>query len=217
MNTLTNLETIFLMADKNNKSERILRHLQRMQRKKQVIDARVAKANIEHGVVILLKGTGKGKSSSAFGMVVRALGHGMRVGVIQFIKGKQATGERLFLQDHSAIDYHVMGTGFTWETQDQQTDISAAKTAWAYGEKMLRDETLSLVVFDEITYMFKYGYLPTEEVIAAINTRPEMQNVIITGRTAPEDIEALADTVSEVKNIKHAFSAGIKAQKGIEW
>jgi len=205
------------MTEDTDKSEKALRHQQRMQRKKEVIDARVAKANTEQGVVILLKGTGKGKSSSAFGMVVRALGHGLRVGVIQFIKGKQATGERLFLQDHPAIEYHVMGTGFTWETQDQQTDIAAAHAAWAQAEKMLQDESLSLVVFDEITYMFKYGYLPTDQVIAAIQNRPKMQNVILTGRTAPEELEAAVDTVSEVRNIKHAFSAGIKAQKGIEW
>jgi len=201
----------------NRASDKAKRHQQRMQRKKQVIDARVAQANIEQGVVILLKGTGKGKSSSAFGMVVRALGHGMRVGVIQFIKGKQATGERLFLQDHPAIDYHVMGTGFTWETQDQQTDRVAAEAAWTHAEKLLQDASLNLILFDEITYMFKYGYLPTDKVITAINGRPKMQNIILTGRTAPEEIEALADTVSEIKNIKHAFAAGIKAQKGIEW
>ena len=200
-----------------NTNEENISHQQRMQRKKAVIDARVNNATIERGVVILLKGTGKGKSSSAFGTAVRALGHGMRVGIIQFIKGKRETGERLFLHNIENVEYYLMGTGFTWETQNKQIDIAAAKAAWEQARIMLSNDNLDLILLDEITYMFKYGYLPLNDVIESIQQRPQQQSVILTGRTAPAEIEQIADTVSEVRNIKHAFGAGIKGQKGIEW
>jgi len=193
------------------------RHKQRMQHKKSVIDARIAKATEQRGVVILLKGTGKGKSSSAFGTALRALGHGQKVGIVQFIKGKWECGEQRFLQPLPDVTLHVMGQGFTWETQDRQQDLNAAHAAWECAQNMLHNSEFDLIILDEITYMFKYDLLSTDQVIAALKTKPVQQNVILTGRTAPPEIEAIADTVSEVRNIKHAFSQGVKAQPGIEW
>lgn len=193
------------------------RHKERMARKKDIIDQRVANATVERGIVLLLKGTGKGKSSSAFGMVARALGHGQRVGIVQFIKGKWQTGEQLFYQSLENVDYFVMGAGFTWETQDKNTDMVAAQAAWQQAQKLLSSNDYDMVLLDEFTYMFKYQYLELESCLAAIQARPEKQNVIITGRTAPQELEDIADTVSEVRNIKHAFKSGIKTQKGIEW
>lgn len=194
-----------------------LHHKQRMQRKKRIVDERIANATERRGVLILLKGTGKGKSSSAFGMVARALGHGQRVAVVQFIKGKWQTGEQRFYQSLPNVDFFVMGEGFTWETQDRSIDEQAAQRAWRQASAYLQDQDYAMVLLDEFTYMFKYGYLELQPCLDRIMSRPEMQNVIITGRTAPEPLERICDTVSEVRNIKHAFSSGVKTQKGIEW
>jgi cob(I)alamin adenosyltransferase len=192
------------------------RHRECMQRKKVVIDARIAQAIIDKGLLLVLTGNGKGKSSSAFGMVARALGHGMRVGVVQFIKGKFSTGEEAFFCRFPEVEYHVMGEGFTWETQDRERDIRAAQRAWATACRMLQDPNLHLVVLDELTLVLKYGYLKLEDILNDLNTRPPMQHVIVTGRSArPELIEA-ADTVTEMRAVKHAFEAGVRAQKGIE-
>jgi cob(I)alamin adenosyltransferase len=199
------------------------RHQQRMQRKKEIVDAHIAAATEDRGVVVLITGNGKGKSSSGFGMVMRTLGHGYRAAVVQFIKGAMDCGEHFFLQKHCLqtedpeLEFHVMGTGFTWETQDKSVDIAAAKTLWTQAQRLLRDDSVQLVLLDEMTYMLKYGYLPSDEVIAAIESRPPHQHVVITGRGAPDALIDIADTVSDIRDEKHAFRAGIKAQKGVEW
>ncbi|MBX2884395.1 MAG: cob(I)yrinic acid a,c-diamide adenosyltransferase [Granulosicoccus sp.] len=193
------------------------KHAARMAKKKQVVDERIAKATEERGVLILLRGNGKGKSSSAFGTMARALGHGQKAGLIQFIKGRKETGEYLFFKDHPRVDFHVMGHGFTWETQDKSQDIEAANQAWAIAEKMLNDPEYHILVFDEMSYMFRYHYLEVEPVVAALKNRPAHQNVIITGRTMHTQLTDIADTISEVGDIKHAFREGVKAQAGIEW
>jgi cob(I)alamin adenosyltransferase len=189
----------------------------RMQRKKQHIDAAIEKADIERGVIVLLTGNGKGKSSSALGMALRALGHDMKVGVVQFIKSWTNTGEQLFLEKQANVEFHIMGTGFTWDTQDREKDIEAAKLLWSRARKMLSDQSVSLVILDELTYMFNYNYLDLEEVLEAIANRPQNQHVVMTGRAAKQELVELADTVSEIEDIKHAFRSGIKAMPGIEW
>ena len=193
------------------------KHLYKMKKKKAVIDARIAKATEERGVLILMKGNGKGKSSSAFGTMARALGHGQRAGVVQFSKGRQATGEHLFFKDHPMVDFHVMGHGFTWETQDKAQDIAAAEKAWVVAEAMLADDQYGILIFDEMSYMFKYGYLDIEPVIKALAARPANQNVIITGRTMNRELGEVADTISKIEDVEHAFRKGVKAQPGIEW
>ncbi len=193
------------------------RHAERMQRKKVVVDAAIERAQQERGIVLLITGNGKGKTTSAFGTLYRALGHGHRVGVVQFIKGTQSSGEVLFLQQHAQADYFAMATGFTWNTQNWDADKAAADEAWAHAARMLRDERLNLVVLDELTYMLKYNYLDSDAVVAAIRARPPMQSVIVTGRAAKPVLVELADTVSEIRDEKHAFAAGVKAQKGIDF
>jgi cob(I)alamin adenosyltransferase len=193
------------------------KHKTRMARKKVIIDARIASAQQERGVLILLKGAGKGKSSSAFGTMARSAGHGQRCAVIQFIKGRMQTGEYIFFKDHPLIDWHVMGHGFTWETQDREQDIDAARQAWGIAEKLLADDSYGLLVFDEMSYMFKYGYLEVEPVVEALKKRPKMQNVMITGRTMARQLKEIADTISDVKDEQHAFRLGVKAQPGIEF
>lgn len=198
--------------------EKKQRHAQRMQRKKEVVDAGIERAQEERGIVILITGNGKGKTTSAFGTLFRALGHGHKVGVVQFIKGTQSTGEVVFLQQHHAqLQYHAMATGFTWNTQDWDSDKRAADAAWEQARAMLQDASLNLVVLDEITYMLKYNYLDTAEVVQAIRQRPFMQTVIVTGRGAKPELVELADTVSEIRDQKHAYNAGVKAQPGIDF
>jgi len=193
------------------------KHKTKMAKKKAVVDARIAKAQEERGVLILLKGSGKGKSSSALGTMARSIGHGKRCAVIQFIKGRMETGEYRFFKDHALVDWHVMGHGFTWETQDRDQDIAAAQQAWAIAEKLLADASYDMLVFDEMSYMFKYGYLDVEPVVAAILKRPKMQNVIITGRTMAKQLKVIADTISVIQDERHAFRQGVKAQAGIEF
>jgi len=192
-------------------------HQQKMAAKKAVIDKRIAKATQERGVLILLEGPGKGKSSSAMGTMARSVGHGKRCAVIQFIKGRLQTGEYLFFKDHPQIDWHVMGHGFTWETQDKTQDVAAAEKAWALAQTLLADERYDMLVFDEMSYMFKYDYLSLEPVITALQNRPKMQTVMITGRVMPADLKGIADTISFIKDEKHAFRQGVKAQAGIEF
>lgn len=195
-------------------------HNERMQRKKEVVDAAIERAQDERGVVILITGNGKGKTTSAFGTLYRALGHGQRAGVVQFIKGTQATGEVTFLQQAAAgasVQYHAMATGFTWNTQDWDADKRAADDAWAQALRMLAAPMIDLVLLDELTYMLKYNYLDTAEVGAAIRNRPPMQTVVVTGRAARPELVEIADTVSEIADHKHAFKAGVKAQAGIDF
>ena len=193
------------------------RYQDRMARKKAIVDERIAKATEERGVLILLKGNGKGKSSSAFGTMARAVGHGQKAGVVQFIKGRDATGEQLFFSDHPAIDWHVMGHGFTWETQDYDEDTAAAQKAWGLAQEMLSNPDYGLLVFDEMSYPLKYKNLDSAEVAEVLQARPEHQHVIITGRTMPDELIDIADTISDVKDERHAFRLGVKAQKGIEF
>lgn len=200
----------------NSEDERNARHQQQMLRKKAVVDAGIARATEQRGIILVNTGNGKGKSSSAFGMVARALGHGMRVGVVQFIKGSLSTGEETFFRRFPEVSYHVMGEGFTWETQDRERDIAAASRAWQQAAVFLTDPAVDLVVLDEINIALKHHYLDPQTVLAALRTRPIMQHVVLTGRGALPEIIAAADTVTEMQDIKHAYRAGIQAQKGIE-
>jgi len=188
-----------------------------MVKKKAVMDARIAKATEERGVLILLKGNGKGKSSSAFGTMARSLGHGKKCAVIQFIKGRTETGEYKLFKDQPLVDWHVMGHGFTWETQDKNRDIEAAQKAWAVAEQLLQNPDLNMLVFDELSYMLKYQYLDVEPIVTALQNRPKHQNVIITGRTMAVPLQDIADTISVVQDERHAFRLGVKAQQGIEF
>lgn len=191
------------------------KYRERMVRRKRQMDDRIASASGERGVLIVLTGSGKGKSSSAFGMVARAAGYGMRSGVVYFIKSRE-TGEQLLFERLPEVEVHLMGEGFTWETQDRHRDHAAAQRAWSIAEAILGDPTYRLVVLDELCIALKKGMLAVEPVLAAIRTRPSEQHVIITGRGAPDALIELADTVSDVRLVKHAFQAGIKAQRGIE-
>lgn len=194
------------------------RHRQRMERKKAVIDAKIAAADKEIGIIIVNTGNGKGKSSSAFGMVTRALGHSMKVGVVQFIKGAMSTGEEKFLRRFpDEVSFHAMGEGYTWETQDRERDIAKANEAWEQARRFLRDPAYGMVVLDELNIALKYKYLDVHTVIADLLDRPVMQHVVVTGRAAPPELVAVADTVTEMNVVKHAFKAGIAAQAGTEW
>jgi len=193
------------------------RHAERMVRKKAVVDAKIDAAKVARGLLLVNTGTGKGKSSAAFGVLARALGHGMQAAVIQFIKGRSDTGEEAFFRDHPNVRWHVMGDGFTWETQDAERDAAAARNAWELVCGYLRDPAIDLVILDEFTYTLKYRWLSMEDITPMLAARPAMQHVIITGRAAPEALIELADTVSEINLVKHAFKAGVQAMPGIEW
>lgn len=193
------------------------RHQDRMARKKAVIDEKIANAQQDKGVIVITTGNGKGKSSSGFGMVARALGHDMKVGIVQFIKGAFSTGEESFFRRFpEQVDYFVMGEGFTWETQDRDRDIQAVNQAWKKACEMLSDDQYDLVLLDELNIAIKNGYLPVEDVITALHNKPFMQHVVITGRGAKQELIEVADTVTEMSVVKHAFKDGIRAQKGIE-
>lgn len=193
-----------------------VRYQQRQQKLKEHVDERVAVAQKTGGILIVFTGNGKGKSTAAFGTATRAVGHDMKVGVIQFIKGKWECGERNVLEK-LGVEFHIMATGFTWNTQDKEGDIKAAQEVWQHGKRMLKDPSYDLVILDELTYMVRYGYIELDEVMSCLRGRPVNQSVIITGRGCHRDITDLADTVSELRPVKHAFDAGIAAQKGIDW
>lgn len=192
------------------------RYKARQQKIKDEVDARVESAQIEKGLVLIITGNGKGKSTSGFGTIARAVGHGFKCGVAQFIKGTWECGERNLLQQHG-VDFHIMATGFTWETQNKGADSQAAQEVWQACKLMLADPTYDVVLLDELTYMVTYGYVDLDEVINTINNRPSEQSVVITGRGAHRSLIELADTVSEVRNVKHAFESGMKARRGIDW
>ncbi|AEX51928.1 cob(I)yrinic acid a,c-diamide adenosyltransferase [Rahnella aquatilis] len=192
------------------------RHKQRQQKLKEQVDARIDAAKEQRGILIVFTGNGKGKTTAAFGTVTRAVGHGMRAAVIQFIKGEWPNGEKNLLEPHG-VEFQVMATGFTWETQNKETDTEACQAVWQHGKRMLSDASLDLVVLDELTYMVSFGYLDLQEVVDALNARPAHQTVIITGRGCHRDLLEMADTVSELRPVKHAFDAGIMAQQGIDW
>lgn len=199
------------------REERNARHKKAMQRKKEHVDQRIAAATIDKGLLLVLTGNGKGKSSSAFGMLARSVGHGLRCGVVQFIKGQWECGEHLLFHNHPMVEFHVMNTGFTWDTQDREADIAAAVKTWAHAEEILQNPDVNVVILDELTYMLTYGYLDADQVINALTNRPPEQHVIVTGRNANQRLIDLADTVSEVEDVKHAFNAGVRVQKGIDY
>lgn len=197
--------------------DRDTRHNARMARKKDVVDEKIAAAQAERGVLLVNTGNGKGKSSAGFGLVARALGHGMQVGVVQFIKGRSDTGEEAFFRTQPGVRWHVMGEGFTWETQDRARDVASAEAAWALAREMLQNPEVGLVVLDELNIALKYQYLDVERVLADLCARPPMQHVVVTGRGAPPALVEAADTVTDMTPVKHAFAAGVKAMPGMEW
>lgn len=201
------------MSDQNAKEAR---HKARQQKVKEQVDAKVAAAQEEKGLLLIITGNGKGKSTSGFGTVARAVGHGLNASVAQFIKGTWDNGERNLLEK-LGVEFQVMATGFTWETQNKTADTEAAQKVWQECKRMLNDESIDVVLFDELTYMVSYGYIDLDEVVEALNNRPKMQSVVITGRGAHRTLIEMADTVSEVKNVKHAFESGVKALKGVDW
>jgi len=201
------------MTDQDKKDER---HQARMQKVKDKVDARIDAAQEERGIVIVITGNGKGKSTSGFGTVTRTVGHGLKAAVCQFIKGSWECGERNLLEK-AGVEFHVMATGFTWNTQDKEKDTQAAQEVWQEAKRLLADDSIDVLMLDELTYMVSYKYIDLDEVIDALVNRPPMQHVIITGRGCHRSLVELADTVSEVQPTKHAFDAGIKAQKGVDW
>ena len=203
------------MTDPDDINER---HRVRMERKKAVIDQKIAAATKAIGIIIVNTGNGKGKSSSGFGMVSRALGHGMKVAVVQFIKGAMSTGEENFLRRFpDEVAFHAMGEGYTWDTQDRARDIEKATEAWHMAKRFLADPAIGLVLLDELNIALKYRYLDVDVVIDDLLARPSMQHVVITGRGAPDALIDIADTVTEMNVVKHAFKAGIAAQAGTEF
>ena len=201
------------MADSNTKETR---HKARQQKVKEQVDERVAVAQEEKGLLLVITGNGKGKSTSGFGTIARAVGHGFNCSVAQFIKGTWDNGEKNLLEK-LGVEFQVMATGFTWETQDKTADTLAAQKVWQECKRMLKDESIDVILFDELTYMVSYGYFELDEVVEALNNRPKMQSVIITGRGAHRTLTDMADTVSEVRNVKHAFESGVKALQGVGW
>jgi cob(I)alamin adenosyltransferase len=195
-------------SDKNHKS--------RQQKLKDHVEQQVASAQVEKGIFQVITGNGKGKSTSGFGVVTRCVGYGKKAAVVQFIKGEWECGERLLLEK-AGVAFSVMKTGFTWDTQDREADTLAAQVTWKEALKYLKDETIDVVLLDELTYMVSYKYLDLTEVLDAIESRPKMQSVIVTGRAAHRELIERADTVSEVKNIKHAFDSGVKALQGFDY
>ncbi|MGY5540843.1 cob(I)yrinic acid a,c-diamide adenosyltransferase [Vibrio brasiliensis] len=201
------------MVSESNKEAR---HKARQQKVKQEVDAKVAAAQEEKGLLLVITGNGKGKSTSGFGTIARAVGHGLKCSVAQFIKGTWDNGERNLLEK-LGVEFQVMATGFTWETQNKAADTEAAQIVWQECKRMLKDESINVILFDELTYMVSYGYIDLDEVVDALTNRPKMQSVVITGRAAHRTLIELADTASEVKNVKHAFESGVKALKGVDW
>jgi len=201
--------------DKNS-NKKSAQHKKRMQAVKEKVDQRIDDAQEERGLLIVITGNGKGKSTSGFGTIARAVGHGLNAAVVQYIKGTWACGERSLLEN-AGVSFDVMATGFTWNTQDKTQDIAAAQKVWQRSKALLQDDSVDVILLDELTYMVAYKYIDLDEVITALTNRPKDQNVIITGRGCHRAIIDLADTVSEVQSIKHAFDSGIKAQKGIDW
>ncbi len=200
------------ISDKQNQY-----HKTRMERKKAQIDASIARAQDEKGVLLVITGNGKGKSTSAFGMVSRALGHGLKVGVCQFLKSRTDTGEEAFFSAHPNCEWHVLGDGFTWDTQNRKQDIQTSQKGWQVATRMLTDARYDLVVLDELTYLLSYDYLDKDLVLDALLARPENQHLVVTGRSALAELRDIADTVSEIRDEKHAYTAGIKAQKGVDY
>ena len=212
------------MAEKSEKLKNLsedelnARHAEKMKKKKAARDKIIATKTIEKGLVIVHTGKGKGKSTAAFGMIFRAIGNGMRVGVVQFVKGKWGTGERKVLEAFpEQVEMATMGEGFTWETQDRSRDIAAAQAAWEKAKAMIADPELDMVLLDELNIVLRYDYLPVDEIIETLKGKPEMKHVIITGRNAKDELVEFADLVTDMTMIKHPFRSGVKAQVGVEF
>jgi cob(I)alamin adenosyltransferase len=198
-------------------NDRNQRHQRSMEKLKAHVDEKIANAREQRGLVLVFTGNGKGKTTAAWGTVTRALGYGYKVGVVQFIKGVWECGERERLEQDPNLEVAVMATGFTWETQDREADTVACRDVWREAAKMLADESVYLVVLDEITYMLKFGYLDIATVIQALKNRPKDQTVILTGRNAHRELLELADTVTEMQEVRHAFNDGVQARRGIDY
>ncbi len=192
------------------------RHQQRQQKLKDQVDARIAAAEQDKGLLLVLTGNGKGKTSSGFGMVLRTVGHGKKAAVVQFIKGSWASGERNLLEP-LGVPFAVMATGFTWETQNRALDMAAATEVWQQAKQYLADPAIDLVLLDELTYMLSYDYLDLQDVLNSLQNRPPQQHVVVTGRGCHRAVLDIADTISEVQNVRHAFDHGIRAQQGVDW
>ncbi|MFV0922105.1 cob(I)yrinic acid a,c-diamide adenosyltransferase [Sphingomonas parapaucimobilis] len=193
-------------------------HAERMAKKKAAQDSKVAARDAEKGLIIVHTGKGKGKTTAALGMVIRAVGHGMRVGMVQFVKGAMTTGEAAVLARFPEVDFHAMGEGFTWNTQDRARDIATARGAWDEVKRMIADPSYDLIVADELNIVLRYDYLPVDEVLEVLATKGAMTHVVITGRNAPEALIEAADLVTDMTQVKHPFrEQGVKAQKGIEF
>jgi len=194
------------------------RHAEKMAKRKAARAKMLASKTEERGLLIVHTGTGKGKSTAAFGMVLRCLGHGMRVGIVQFVKGARETGERKVLDAYpDLVTCRAMGEGFTWDTQDRARDIAAARSAWEAGKAMIADSSFKLVLLDELNIVLRYDYLPLDEIVATLKAKPRDLHVIVTGRNAKPELIDIADLVTEMTMVKHPFRSGVKAQKGIEF
>lgn len=201
------------MSDDDN-----ARHHDKMLKKKAARDKIMAGKTIEKGLIIVHTGKGKGKSTAAFGMVFRCIGHGMKAGVVQFVKGAWATGERTVLEKFpELVTIRAMGEGFTWETQDRERDVAHARAGWEEAKRMIADPQYKLVLLDELNIVLRYDYLPTEEIVATLRDKPADKHVIVTGRNAKDELIEIADLVTEMEQVKHPFRSGVKAQKGIEF
>lgn len=204
--------------DMMSEEELDARHAEKMRRKKESRDKIVATKTREKGLLIVHTGKGKGKSTAAFGLVFRAIGHGFKIGIVQFVKGAWGTGERDVLEKFSdQVTIKAMGEGFTWETQDRQRDIAAATQAWEEAKRMIADPDLQMVLLDELNIVLRYGYIDLDEVVEVLKNKPEMKHVIVTGRNAKDEVIEIADLVTEMTQIKHPFRDGVKAQVGIEF
>jgi cob(I)alamin adenosyltransferase len=207
------------MSDPVHSDDEINRlHREKMQRRQAARKKVLATKTEERGLLIVHTGAGKGKSTAAFGMVLRCLGHGMRVGIVQFVKGAWGTGERTVLARFpDLVTCRAMGEGFTWDTQDRARDIAAARAAWELAKEMIADPSYRMVLLDELNIVLRYGYLPLDEVMAALKAKPRDLHIVVTGRNAPAELIEAADLVTEMSLVKHPFRAGVKAQPGIEF
>lgn len=206
------------MVREMTEAELDARHAEKMRKKKAARDKILATKTVEKGLLVVHTGKGKGKSTAAFGLVFRSLGHGHKVAIVQFVKGKWETGERTVLDKFGdQVSLHTMGEGFTWETQDRQRDIAAARAAWEKAKDLIADDEHKLVLLDELNIVLRYNYLPVEEIVETLSNRPEDKHVVVTGRNAADELIEAADLVTEMTMIKHPFRSGVKAQPGIEF
>ena len=205
-------------TDLMSEAERDAYHAEKMRKKKDARTRMLATKTEERGLLIVHTGKGKGKSTAAFGMVFRAIGHGYKIGIVQFVKGAWGTGERDVLENYAdQVTIKAMGEGFTWDTQDRQRDIAAARSAWETAKEMIADHSYKMVLLDELNIVLRYEYLPLEEVLDVLKAKPRDTHVIVTGRNAREELIEIADLVTEMTEIKHPFRSGVKAQPGIEF